>query len=372
MSKKDTEDVYRKLRRHLDQFPIGYPSTDSGVEIRLLKHFFTPEEAEIAMRLTILPQTLEQIHKSLEKTGISIDKLEQVLAQMAKKGSIYFVKGRGNNYYLNAQLAIGMYEHQVNRLTTGFVADMHQYFDESFGKELTRPGSSQMRIIPIEKSITPEYKVETFENLKQIIEDFNGPISVANCICRQGNDLLGQPCKQTHLRESCLQFGSAARMYVEEGRGRFITKEETLEILKKAQGDGLVLEMMNTLKPTAICTCCRDCCGYLTNVNKLARPAEFLPSNYYAKVDAELCSGCETCVNICPMDARTVKDNVSEVDLERCIGCGVCVPACTAGATRLVKKAKITSPPADATAMYMQIMNNKTQMKRMEAKKADK
>jgi len=368
MLKKDAEDVYRKLRKHLDEFPIGFPSTESGVEMRLLKYFFTPEEAEIAMHLTILPQTLEQIHKSLERTGVPIDKLEHTLAQMARKGSIYFVKGKGNNYYLNAQLAIGMYEHQVNKLTKEFLEDMHQYFDESFGKELTRPGSSQMRIIPVDKSITPEYKVETFENLKQIIEDFNGPISVANCICRQGNDLLGQPCRQTHLRESCLQFGSAARMYVEEKRGRFITKDETLEILRKAQEDGLVLEMMNTLKPAAICTCCGDCCGYLANVKKLARPAEFLPSNYYAKVDAESCSACETCVNVCPMGARTVRDNVSEVDLGRCIGCGVCVPVCAAGATKLVKKEKITSPPADSTAMYMQILKNKTQMKRMEKK----
>jgi ferredoxin len=368
MMKKDADDVYRRLRRHLDQFPIGFPATESGVEMRLLKYFFTPEEAEIAMHLTILPQTLEQIHKSLEKTGISIGKLEQTLAQMAQKGSIYFLRGRENNFYLNAQLAIGMFEHQVNRLTKGFLEDIHQYYEESFEKEITRPGSSQMRIIPIDKSITPEYKIETFENLKSIIEGFTGPISVANCICRQANDVLGHPCKQTHLRESCLQFGSAARMYVQEGRGRFITKEETLEILRKAQEEGLVLETMNTVKPVSICTCCGDCCLNLTSIRKLARPAEFLPSNYYAKVDTELCSGCEACVSACPMGARTMKDNASEVDLGRCIGCGVCVPACTPGATKLVKKVKVSTPPPDSTTMYLDILKNKEQMKRAEAK----
>ena len=164
MSNKNSETVYLKLRKHLDEFPIGYPSTKSGVEIRLLKHFFTPDEAEVALHLTILPQTLQQVHKSMEKSGISVSKLEQILAEMAKKGSIFFLKGRTGNYYLNAQLAIGMYEHQVNRLTKDFVKDIHQYFDESFGKELTRPGSSQLRVVPIDKSITPEYKVETYEN----------------------------------------------------------------------------------------------------------------------------------------------------------------------------------------------------------------
>jgi formate hydrogenlyase subunit 6/NADH:ubiquinone oxidoreductase subunit I len=69
------------------------------------------------------------------------------------------------------------------------------------------------------------------------------------------------------------------------------------------------------------------------------------------------------------MDARTVRGNVSEVDLGRCIGCGVCVPACAAGATKLVKKEEITSSPENVTAVYMQILTNKTQMKRMETKK---
>jgi ferredoxin len=161
-------------------------------------------------------------------------------------------------------------------------------------------------------------------------------------------------------------------MWVEEKRARFIANGEALDILRKAQEDGLVLEMINAQKPAGLCTCCGDCCGYLTNVKKFTRPAEFLPSNYYAKVDAELCTGCETCVNTCPMDARTVKDNVSEVDLERCIGCGVCVPACTTGATKLVKREKASTPPPDINTMYMQILNNKSQMKRMEAKKGDK
>jgi Fe-S-cluster-containing hydrogenase component 2 len=68
------------------------------------------------------------------------------------------------------------------------------------------------------------------------------------------------------------------------------------------------------------------------------------------------------------MEARTIKDNVSEVDLGRCIGCGVCVPACAPGATKLVKKERIISPPADSNAMYMQILKNKTMIKRAENK----
>ena len=364
MAHKDTGEIYQKLRKHLDDFPIGFPSTKSGVEMRILKHLFTPEEAEIALQLAMLPQTLEQMHKSLAKRDIPIDKLERTLAEMARKGTIYLANVKGINYYLGAQLAIGIFEHQVDRLTKGFLEDVAQYFDEAFARELTRPGASQMRIIPVEKSINPEYKVETYENLAQMLDDFKGPISVANCICRQGNDILGKPCRQTHLRESCLQFGSTATMYVDGGRGHYITKDKALDILKKAEADGLVLETMNTIKLKNICTCCGDCCRYLMSVKQLARPVDFLTSSYYAKVDAELCNGCEACVNICPMNARSIKDSVSEVSTGRCIGCGVCVPVCAAGATKLVKKEKVGTLARDTTDLYGQILNNKAKMKR--------
>ncbi|MCK4779024.1 MAG: hypothetical protein KAT57_02505, partial [Candidatus Lokiarchaeota archaeon] len=44
-------DVYRQLQQTLDEMPIGFPPTKSGVEIRLLKRLFTPEEAKIASKL---------------------------------------------------------------------------------------------------------------------------------------------------------------------------------------------------------------------------------------------------------------------------------------------------------------------------------
>ncbi|MHA2340110.1 MAG: hypothetical protein ACXACX_22650 [Candidatus Hodarchaeales archaeon] len=48
MSDNSNESAYRELQQHLDTFPVGFPATKSGVEIRLLKNLFTPEEARIA------------------------------------------------------------------------------------------------------------------------------------------------------------------------------------------------------------------------------------------------------------------------------------------------------------------------------------
>jgi len=54
-------DIYRKLQRHLDTLPIGYPATESGVEIRILKFLFTPEEAEIALNMRFIPEPMKNI-----------------------------------------------------------------------------------------------------------------------------------------------------------------------------------------------------------------------------------------------------------------------------------------------------------------------
>ena len=72
-------DVYRQLQRHIDNMPIPFPESESGLDIKVLQHFFTPEEAKVALELSALPEPLERIHKRLKKTGMSLEALEKIL-----------------------------------------------------------------------------------------------------------------------------------------------------------------------------------------------------------------------------------------------------------------------------------------------------
>jgi len=156
-------DVYRELQKHLDNMPVGFPATESGVELRLLKHLFTPEEAEIALNLSALPEPLERIHGRIKKEkDISLEGLESILDGLVKKGAIMgggFLAKEGDNkkYYSKAQLAIGMFEFQVNKLKREFVEDMYQYSSEAFAEEFHTTKTSQMRTIPVNKSLSVEY-----------------------------------------------------------------------------------------------------------------------------------------------------------------------------------------------------------------------
>jgi heterodisulfide reductase subunit A len=56
-----------------------------------------------------------------------------------------------------------------------------------------------------------------------------------------------------------------------------------------------------------------------------------------AMVDADKCSGCRICVQLCPFEAVTYDEakRVAVVNTSLCKGCGTCTAACTAGASRL-------------------------------------
>lgn len=244
--------VYRDLQKHLDRLPAGYPRTESGVEIRILKHLFTPEEAQMALQLSMMPEPLERIYKRVKRTGISKDELEKMLDDMFVKGLILRQTKDGVKKYCNALLAIGMYEFQVNRLTPDFVRDMEEYLDGAFGEEFTRTKIPQLRTIPVEKSIPAEHVVGNYDSVRRIIEENDGQFGVANCICRQEKDLLGESCSHTGLRETCLILRDAVEMYTSMGIGREISREEALDILDKVQEAGLVLQPVNSQSPEAI------------------------------------------------------------------------------------------------------------------------
>jgi len=359
-------DIYRKLQQHLDKMPIGFPVAESGMDIRILKHFFTPEEAEIALKLKFLPTSLKKIFHKVKNNIMNIEELEVILDRMANKGSIHYFKKNEEygivKYYYNAFLAVGMFEYKLNNLSREFSEDYEQYMAEAYLKEMTRTKIPQLRTIPIDENVTIEHQISTYDDARKIIEDVKGPISIANCVCRQNKDILDQPCKATNLREICLHFRLSSKIYLEKGLSREISKEEALKILEIAEKEGLVLQPSNSQKPETICCCCGCCCEYLGRKKTLPNPVDFFATNFYSVVDSDLCTGCGTCIDRCQMEACTLVDDISTINLNRCIGCGLCVLTCPSKAISLHKKEKESIPPENTLDTYMKIMEKKNKM----------
>jgi NAD-dependent dihydropyrimidine dehydrogenase PreA subunit len=354
--------VYIKLQRHLDSQPIGFPATKSGAEIRILKHIFSPREAEIATCLSYKFETLETIFKKTGHLAVSFAELEEQLDVIKGKGGIESKIKDGKKFYCNAPLVVGMYEYQVGKLTPEFIKDFDEYTsDRKWGVDFLSTKLPQMRTIPIARSIQPQNNVSTFDEVAVLLKQSEGPYAILECICRQKRALTGEPCQVTDRKETCLAIGNMSQTAIEKGYGREITMDEAISILEQNQKQGLVLQPSNTEKAEFICSCCGCCCGMLRMMNHLPKPLDFWASNFYAVVDIDACNGCGNCEKRCQVGAAKVsgKNRLSSIDLTRCIGCGLCVPSCPENAITLHKKPDEVIPPATKENLHDIIMSNK-------------
>ncbi|MFX0035471.1 MAG: 4Fe-4S binding protein [Candidatus Hermodarchaeota archaeon] len=363
MNSEETK-IYRELQEHLDKLPIGFPPTNSGVELKLLKYLFTPEEAKIAAKLSFKYEPLSIIYKRIEDPNITIEDLGRILENCVKKGAIHYKRKGDEKLYANAMLIIGIFEYQVNRLTMEFMDLMKQYGQEIFDVELFHTKISQTRVVPVEKSITHENFVAPYNDIRRLIQNAETPIAVTNCVCRQKQDVRRErdPCKLTNRYETCIGFGHIAQMYIEQGWARQITKEEALTILDKNEETGLVLQLGNNQRPGFICSCCGCCCGLLRDFRKMNNPARLMKTNYYVDIDAELCIGCGNCLDRCQMNALTLVNDKSTVNLKKCLGCGLCVVICSTEAIKIKNKVKEITPPETIDDLNAIILNKKKEI----------
>ncbi len=368
MSSENVDQIYKKLQIYLDSLPVDYPETKSGVEIRILKHLFTPQEAEIALKLKVIPQEARALYIPFKKKGWTLEQFSEYLLTMAKKGAIMWIQNEeGINYFGITPLVAGFYDFQVNRLTKEFAEDFEHYCDEGFVSAMLENGILQLRTVPVEKSVAMEYNIASYDEIKEIINKNKREINLAPCICRQSKHIQGKGCN--HPIETCMTIGPNPRYPLQ--LGRIITNEEALEVLRRSQEMGMVICPTNAQWPFMICSCCGCSCMFLENLKKYENPAQFVNSNYYITLDQELCTGCGDCVSSCHMDAISINgDGISETNLGYCIGCGVCVPKCPEKARILKKKEREAIPPKSSKELYQAIAKRKEELK--EKRKLDR
>ena len=54
-------DIYEQLRARLDEMATGYPATEGGVEIRILRQLFTEEDAALFLAMELKPRTVPEV-----------------------------------------------------------------------------------------------------------------------------------------------------------------------------------------------------------------------------------------------------------------------------------------------------------------------
>ena len=333
-----SQNPYKLLAERLDTLPNGFPATSDGAELRLLEYIFTPDEADLASSLHIIPETPDEIAQRLKQEkhiSINPETLQNELKIMARKGLIRAEKTPIGLGFGILPFVVGIYELQINRLDEQMARLFEDYYKQAFGKML-KIHPQFHRVIPVDESIRMDMEVHPYESASQIVTNAQA-WGVLDCICRKQKALIGQPCE--HPVDMCMALHHRPGVFDQNPTIRALSQQEALDTLKRAAKAGLVHSVSNSQEGiTYICNCCTCSCGILRGMAELGIANVVARSAFINQVDELLCSGCEICLDSCQFDALSLMDGCANVEEVRCVGCGVCVPVCPDRALGLVRR----------------------------------
>lgn len=290
----------------------------------------TDEEALLALKLGVRkPKTFEEIQKL---SGIETEKLTEMLDHMSYTGLLEynwenldglnpkhekrwvlprFVPGIGefcnmNEDLLNEHPELGRFFERMTRLPLEKVTPM------------VPPGGAGigMHVIPVEQAISMEDKSVSIEHISHWLEKYEGKYAASPCSCRMSRKTYDEGCADD-FHDWCIAVGDMADYVVETQKGgRYIDKEEALEIFKKAEDNGFVHQITNIDgedKIFAICNCNVNVC-YALRTSQLFNTPNMSRSAYVARVKKENCVACGRCVEYCPAGAVKLGQKLCKKD----------------------------------------------------------
>jgi len=343
-------DIYRRIQEQLDQYSIGFPATESGVEIEILKLLFTEEEAQLFSHMTGEPETPESV---AARTGLPAAELAEELEKLALKGLLFRDRRDESVKYSAIPFIHGLLEFQALAMPKELVRLTGNYIREKLKENLSggRPAERTdskgdggeksksgggMRVLPVQESVDVQHSVASYDDAYEILRN-EELLVVADCSCRLQRKQFDRACDTP--MEACIMVGPMAVYYLDNKMGRQISLEQAMQIIKSCHDAGLITQTQTITRPFMVCNCCKCCCGFLGAVRRTATPAKLVTSNHRAVINAHSCTGCEACIDKCQVNALSMNDKgIAEIDYDRCIGCGLCAAACPEDALLLSPK----------------------------------
>lgn len=351
------EDIYVKLMKRMDDFPAG--ALESEHLLGILRMIFDEEEAKLAIDL---PSGLEELGSIAERTGRDEGELQVILEGMADKGLVFAREKKGKRYYNLLPLVPGIFEMQfmkgeVNPHKRKIAELFDKYYYEGWGEQSFTSKTALARVMMVEEEIPRSEEVLPYEKVSEFIKD-STYMALTTCFCRHEAELLGKSCGAP--KDVCMCFGPFAEFLVERGFARRASKEEVLDALDRAEKASLVHITDNIQeKINFICNCCGCCCGFLGTMTRLNISGAVATSRYIARVEDDMCNGCETCLDVCQMKAIKVEDDIAVINGEKCIGCGLCVTNCPSLAMSVVAREDWKAPAGNIAELGIAVLTGR-------------
>ena len=279
----------------------------------------TDEMADVALKMGVRkPKTFAQLQKL---TGLETEKLEKLLADMSLIGLLEYnwenLDGKNPSHekrWILPQFVPGSAEFFNMRMEQiEEHPEVAAFFERMTFLPLEKitpmvpPGGAGigMHVIPVEKAIETENQTACVEHISHWLKKYEGKYAASPCSCRASRAKLGEGCGDDP-EGWCIAVGDMADYVVETDKGgRYITYDEVMEILQKAEDNGFVHQITNIdgeQKIFAICNCNVNVCNAL-RTSQLYNTPNMSRSAYVAKVEPENCVACGRCVEVCPAGA---------------------------------------------------------------------
>ncbi len=297
---------------------MGRKVTYDDPEYWGLQCVVTDEMAEVALKMKVRkPKTLEQLVKL---TGKDPEKLEKLLFEMSCIGLIEYnwenLDGKNPEHkkrYVLPLFVPGSAEFMnMNEKQLEEHPELAKFFERMSCEALEKvapmvpPGGAGvgMHVIPVEKAIEAESKSISIEHISHWLDKYDGKYASSPCACRLSRRTYDEGCGDDP-NDWCIAIGDMADYLVETNRGKYITKEEALEIFRKAEENGFVHQITNIDgedKIFAICNCNINVC-YALRTSQLFNTPNLSRTAYVARVNPQDCVACGRCVEYCPAGA---------------------------------------------------------------------
>ena len=290
-----------------------------------LDMLLTDEQAEVALSMgRRKPKTLEQVVKASGKDRAVVEK---ALEEMSIMGIVEYnwENPQHEKQYLVPMFVPGSAEFtNMNSKLLEAHPEMGRFFEEMSRLPLEKitpmvpPGGAGigMHVIPVEKAIPMENESVPVEHISHWLDKYDGKYAASPCSCRQSRKTFDEGCADDP-EGWCIAVGDMADYVVETQKGgRYITREEALEILKKAEDNGFVHQITNidgADKIFAICNCNVNVC-YALRTSQLFNTPNLSRSAYVAHVDKKNCVACGRCVEYCPAGAVKLGQKLCKKD----------------------------------------------------------
>lgn len=285
----------------------------------------TDEMAEVALKMGVRkPKTLPELVKI---TGMDEKYLEELLNKMAFNGVIEYnwENPKHEKQYVLPMFVPGSAEFaNMNDTVLGEHPEMGRFFERMSRipleglTHMVPPGGAGvgMHVIPVQKEVDMCNEAISLEKISYWLDKYEGKYAASPCSCRKSRKTFDEGCADDPA-DWCVAVGDMADYVVETGKGgRYITKEEALEIFKKAEDNGFVHQITNIDgedKIFAICNCNVNVC-YALRTSQLFNTPNMSRSAYVAHVNKQNCVACGRCVEYCPAGALSLGQKLCRKD----------------------------------------------------------